>query len=257
VGAIAEGQLDQVRALLRRANLHDHIVEALGVRIVRGEFSENAVLPTEPALAAELGVGRNALREAIKVLASKGLVEVRPKTGTRVLARERWNLLDRSVLGWMTQSGQQLQHALGLVEFRLIFEPKASYLAALRATQGERAAILSTCDDLEGSLGKPLDMMSEIDLRFHRAILRASHNDILFHLGSLIESLMKIQVVATSQDQAELAVGVQQHRDLANAIAAGDAAAAEEASRALVMSPYVKLSESFGTSRDLMLRSNN
>jgi GntR family transcriptional regulator, galactonate operon transcriptional repressor len=254
VGAIAEGQLDHVRALLRRANLHDHIVDALGARIVRGEFGENAVLPNEPAFASELGIGRNALREAIKVLISKGLVEVRPKTGTRILPRERWNLLDRSVLGWMVESGQQMQHALGVVEFRLIFEPKASYLAAIRATQEERAAILSTCDDLESSLGKPLDVMSEIDLRFHRAILRASHNDILVHLGSLIESLMKIQVVATSQDQTELAAGLHQHRDLANAIAAGEPNAAEQASRMLVMSPYRKLREALGVSGDLMLR---
>jgi GntR family galactonate operon transcriptional repressor len=254
VGAIAEGQLDEVRALLRRANLHDHIVDALGARIVRGEFGESAVLPNEPALASELGVGRNALREAIKVLVSKGLVEVRPKTGTRVLARERWNLLDRSVLGWMIQSGQQMQHALGLVEFRLIFEPKASYLAALRATEEERAAILATCDDLEASLRKPLDAMSEIDLRFHRAILRASHNDILVHLGSLIESLMKIQVVATSEDEVELAAGVQQHRDLAEAIAARDADAAEQASRVLVMQPYRQLRDRAGASSDLMLK---
>jgi GntR family galactonate operon transcriptional repressor len=254
VGAIAAGQLDQVRALLRRANLHDHIVDALGARIVRGEFRENAVLPNEPALAAELGVGRNALREAVKVLVSKGLVEVRPKTGTRVLARERWNLLDREVLGWMTRSGQQKKHALGLVEFRLIFEPKASYLAAIRATNEEREAILSTCEDLEASIGKPLDLMSEIDLRFHRAILRASHNDVLVHLGSLIEALMKIQVVSTSQDRAELAAGVQKHRDLAKAIAEGNARAAEAASRVLVMSPYRKLSDSLGMSKEHLLR---
>jgi GntR family transcriptional regulator, galactonate operon transcriptional repressor len=254
VGAIAEGQLDHVRALLRRANLHDHIVEALGARIVSGEFDENSILPNEAALASELGVGRNALREAVKVLVSKGLVEVRPKTGTRVLSRARWNLLDRSVLGWMIESGQQMQHALGLVEFRLIFEPKASYLAALRATEDERATISSMCNDLEASVGKPLEVMSEVDLRFHRAILRASHNDILVHLGSLIESLMKIQVVATSQDQEELAAGVKQHRALASAIAAGDADAAEHASRVLLMSPYARLSESFGTPRHLMLR---
>jgi DNA-binding FadR family transcriptional regulator len=253
VGAIAAGQLDQVRALLRRANLHDHIVDALGARIVRGEFRENTVLPNEPTLATELGVGRNALREAVKVLVSKGLVEVRPKTGTRVLARDRWNLLDREVLGWMIRSGQQVQHAMGLVEFRLIFEPKASYLAAIRATNEEREAILSTCEDLEACIGKPLNLMSEIDLRFHRTILRASHNDILVHLGSLIEALMKIQVVSTSQDQAELAAGVQKHRDLANAIARGDATAAETASWVLVMAPYRQLSDSLGMSKEFLL----
>ena len=254
MGVIADGQIDSVRALLRRANLHDHIVDALGARIVQGDFGADAVLPNEPALAAELGVGRNALREAVKVLVSKGLVEVRPKTGTRVLARERWNLLDREVLGWMVRSGQQLQHALGLVEFRLIFEPKASFLAALRATDEERETIVSTAETLFRCLGGPLEVMSEVDLRFHRVILRASHNDILVHLGSLIEALMKIQVVATSQDHAELSVGVQQHRDLAKAIANGDALEAEKASRLLVMSPYRRLSENLGTSAALMLR---
>jgi GntR family galactonate operon transcriptional repressor len=99
VGAIADTQLQSVRASLRRANLHDHIVDALGVRIIRGDFGEHAILPNELTLAAELGVGRNALREAIKVLVSKGLVEVRQKTGTRVLPRDQWNLLDREVLG--------------------------------------------------------------------------------------------------------------------------------------------------------------
>ena len=254
MGAIADTQLQSVRASLRRANLHDHIVDALGVRIIRGDFGEHAVLPNELTLASELGVGRNALREAIKVLVRKGLVEVRQKTGTRVLPRDRWNLLDREVLGWMTQSGQQVYHAMGLVEFRFIFEPKASYLAAIRATKEERDAILSTCEDLQACIGKPLDLMSEIDLRFHRAILRASHNDVLIHLGSLIESLMKIQVVTTSQDQADLVVGMQQHRDLANAIVKGDAPAAEQASRQLVLAPYESLTNTMGMPKDLRLK---
>jgi GntR family galactonate operon transcriptional repressor len=239
---------------MRRANLHDHIVDALGVRIIRGDFGEGAVLPNEATLAAELGVSRNALREAIKVLVSKGLVEVRQKTGTKVLAREEWKLLDREVLGWVTQSGQELHHAMGLVEFRLIFEPKASYLAAIRASEDELKAILSACEDLEACIGKPLDVMSEIDLRFHRAILRASHNDVLINLGSLVALLMKIQVVTTSQDQAELEVGVQQHRDLANAIVKGDAMAAERASQLLVLAPYKRLSDTIGLPENLRLK---
>ena len=187
---------------MRRANLHDHIVDALGVRVIRGDFGEGAVLPNEPTLAAELGVGRNALREAIKVLVSKGLVEVRQKTGTQ----------DPSPRGMepARQGGAGLDDPIGpgrcitrwgLVEFRLIFEPKASYLAAIRATEDELKAISSACDDLEACIGKPLDLMSDIDLRFHQAILRASHNDVLMHLGSLVASLMKIQVVTTSENE--------------------------------------------------------
>jgi DNA-binding FadR family transcriptional regulator len=238
---------------MRRANLHDHIVEALGARIVRGDFGDGAVLPNEPTLAAELGVSRNALREAVKVLVSKGLVEVRQKTGTKVLPREHWNLLDKEVLGWMTQSGQALGHAMGLVEFRLIFEPKASYLAAMRATKEERQVIQAECRLLEACVGGPLGPMSEVDLRFHRAILRASHNDVLIHLGSLVASLTKIQVVATSQDVAELEAGVRQHRDLADAIARGDAEAAEQISIELVLAPYHRLADTTGLAKRLRL----
>jgi DNA-binding FadR family transcriptional regulator len=239
---------------MRRANLHDHIVDALGMRIVRGDFADGAVLPNEPTLASELGVSRNALREAVKVLVSKGLVEVRQKTGTKVLPREHWNLLDKEVLGWMTQSGQALGHAMGLVEFRLIFEPKASYLAAMRATQEERQLIQAECRALEACIGGPLDDMSEVDLRFHRAILRASHNDVLIHLGSLVASLTKIQVVATSQNRAELEAGVRQHRDLADAIARGDASAAEQISIELVLSPYHRLADTTGLADRLRLK---
>ena len=72
---------------IRRRTLPDMVVEQLGQRIVRGDFTRRGGLPTEPQLSAELGISRNVLREAIKVLASKGLLEVRPKTGTRVRAR--------------------------------------------------------------------------------------------------------------------------------------------------------------------------
>lgn len=246
--------LNSLRASMRRANLHDHIVDALGVRIVRGDFPGGEVLPNEATLAAELGVSRNALREAIKVLERKGLVEVRTKTGTRVLPREEWSLLDKDVLEWVNESGQELQHAMGLVEFRLIFEPKASYLAALRATDAEVQIILAACADLEACVGKPLSVMSEMDLIFHQAIIRASHNDVLMHLGSLIVALMKIQVVATSWDQKALERGLKQHRALAEAIAQRDAAKAMQISHELVLAPYNFLANSNGIATQLRLK---
>ncbi|MEO7567611.1 MAG: FadR/GntR family transcriptional regulator [Aestuariivirga sp.] len=246
--------LNSLRASMRRANLHDHIVDALGVRIVSGKFPQDEVLPNEATLASELGVSRNALREAIKVLERKGLVEVRTKTGTRVLPRGEWSLLDKDVLGWVNESGQELQHAMGLVEFRLIFEPKASYLAALRATDAELKMILSTCDDLEACVGKSLLVMSEMDLIFHRAILQASHNDVLMHLGSLIVALMKIQVVATSWDQKALVRGLKQHRALAEAIAKREAAKAMQISHELVLAPYNFLANSNGVATKFRLK---
>src|SRR5262245_8606659 len=87
-------------ASFRRKNVHEQVVDELGTRIVQGSYPGDGALPTEPVLATELGISRNALREAIKVLAGKGMVEVRPKTGMRIRPRNQWNLLDRDVLAW-------------------------------------------------------------------------------------------------------------------------------------------------------------
>lgn len=99
-----ETQRSHGSARIRRRGLHDQVVDELGLRIVRDEFGNEGLLPTEPKLGAELGVSRNALREAIKVLVGKGLLEVRHKTGMRVRPKSEWNLLDRSVLDWQASS---------------------------------------------------------------------------------------------------------------------------------------------------------
>src|SRR5258707_1526950 len=77
-------------------SLHGRIVHAIGRRIVSGDLRPGDLLPSEP----ELGASRTVVREVVKVLSAKGLVESRPKTGTRVRPRETWNLLDPDVLAW-------------------------------------------------------------------------------------------------------------------------------------------------------------
>src|SRR5205809_7637640 len=96
---------------IKRRTLPEQVVDELGQRIVRGDFTHRGGLPTEPELSAELGISRNVLREAIKVLTSKGLLEVRPKTGTRVLSQESWNILDPAVVEWFSLDGSDLQNA--------------------------------------------------------------------------------------------------------------------------------------------------
>jgi GntR family galactonate operon transcriptional repressor len=222
---------------LPRASLHDRIVEELGRRIVAGEYGPEALLPTEGKLAGELGVSRNALREAVKVLISKGLVEVRPKTGTRIRSSTEWNLLDRDVLAWHADSTLHLTHAFELVEFRMIVEPRAAYLAARRATPAEIAAIDHACAELESCVTQS-ERIAECDIVFHRSIHSASHNAILNHLGSLTASLMRIQVRMTTEAQGSFESGLPLHRDLTEAIRQRDAVRAEHVSRLLVQMPY-------------------
>ena len=225
-------------AVRRERNAHERIVALLGTRIVRGDFE--AGLPVEADLAAQLGIGRNVLREAVKVLASKGLVDVRRRSGTKVLPRPRWNLLDPEVLAWLDEDGHRLEHAFDLVEFRLIVEPKAGYLAARRADALERSAIEAALSDLEGCVGHP-DRVAGCDLIFHRSILAAAHNAVLTHLGSLLASLMQVQVTTTTDHVGAFERGLPLHRELTRAIVAGKANLAEETSRRLVLQPYADL----------------
>jgi DNA-binding FadR family transcriptional regulator len=226
---------------LARRSLHDQIVDQIGRRIVKGEYS-SGMLPTEPLLAANLGVSRNALREAVKVLVSKGMVEVRPKTGMRILPEARWNLLDRDVLAWHAHSERRLTRAFELVEFRLIVEPIAAHLAAKRATHEEIAAIDTACTWLEACVGKPL-MIPEVDITFHHSIHEASHNAILSQMASLTSSLMQIQVLMTTQKPGSFEAGLPLHREVTEAIKARDAVRAEDAARRLAQMPYDDLAQ--------------
>ena len=76
------------------------VVETLGRRVAARHYREGEVLPVEQELASSLGVGRNALREAVKMLSSKGLIVTGPRSGTRVRPRSDWNMLDPDVLSW-------------------------------------------------------------------------------------------------------------------------------------------------------------
>ncbi|MFO1056047.1 MAG: FadR/GntR family transcriptional regulator [Dongiaceae bacterium] len=229
-------------ALFPLRRLHDQVVDELGQRIVRHEFGDEGTLPTEPELGAELGVSRGALREAVKVLVGKGLLEVRPKTGMRVRPRSQWNLLDPSVLAWQASGRLRLRHAFSLVEFRLIVEPRASGLAAKRATRAECKAILEACAQLEACVDDP-PSIAATDIAFHGLIHQASHNDLLVHLGRLVGSLMSIQVEMTTEDLEAFRRGLPHHRRLAEAIAGRDAREAEAISTALVQMPYDDLAE--------------
>src|SRR5438445_11294048 len=120
-----------------RGGLHGQIVHAIGRQILSGEIQPGEVLPLRSGPPAS----RTVVREAIKVLAAKGLVESRPKTGTRVRRRDDWNLLDPDVLAWL-QNGDVSEELLRkLTEVRRIVEPAAAELAAARAGAREIAAM--------------------------------------------------------------------------------------------------------------------
>ncbi len=225
---------------IKRRTLPEQVVDELGQRIVRGDFARSGGLPTEPELSAELGISRNVLREAIKVLASKGMIDVRPKVGMRIRTPDDWNMLDPDVLSWFSIDGSQLRNAHDFVEFRRIIEPKASYLAALRATEAEISGIKAAFDALYACIGQT-EKVPAADIVFHRSIYSASHNVVLQHLGLLITPLMQTQVVMTTDAPGSFEKGLPLHRKVTDAIARRDPKRAETYSRLLVNMPYQDL----------------
>src|SRR3989442_812151 len=124
-----------------RQGLHGALVHEIGVRILSGEIEPGEALPTEDELTGDVAASRTVLREAVKVLAAKRLVQSRPKTGTRVRPRSEWNLIDPDVLAWQLEAGPTREFFEDALELRQLIEPAAARLAAHRATDEEIVAL--------------------------------------------------------------------------------------------------------------------
>lgn len=213
--------------------LHAQVVQRLGSRIVQNEAAPGRVLPDEEALGAEFGVSRTVLREAIKVLAAKGLVETRPKTGTRVRPQVEWNLLDPDILRWRYEAGPDEPFLRDLTEVRHIVEPPAAALAALRATRDEIGAIEAWYHAMEAGLDD-IAAFIDADMGFHEAILAACHNDLLQQMGRAGGLSLRFSRTLTVTVPGGPAESMPMHHAIFDAIRDRDPAAAEERMRALL-----------------------
>lgn len=168
------------------ARVHASLANEIGQRIVRGDYPPGTILPNEAKWSETFGASRSVVREAIKMLMAKGLLSSRPKVGSRVEPRERWNLLDRDVLGWYAMAPDREGFLRTVQEFRHLIEPEATALAALRRSDEQMADISAACREMREATS--LSSRTRADTRFHLAVLRASGNDLLVPLGVLIES---------------------------------------------------------------------
>jgi DNA-binding FadR family transcriptional regulator len=216
--------------------IHGRVVELLGRRIVSGEFPDGSQLPNEAELAAQLEVSRGGIREAVKALAAKGLVEPRPRLGTRVLPRHSWNLMDREVIGWHGENAAP-GFLEDLLELRLMVEPNAARLAAERATHAEVAALETAYAGMaEHAPGLPeaKDAFVQADLTFHLTLLRATDNQLIEQLGRLLETSLHHGLEASSQAPGGVAATLPLHHAVLTAVRAHRPAAAHRAMRRLI-----------------------
>jgi len=206
--------------------LHGQTVERIAQRILSGHLAEGATLDL-PALEAELAVSRTALREALKVLSAKGLVGARQKRGTFVRPREAWNLLDSDVMRWQFAAPEATwTRFLGdLAEVRTLLEPPAARLAATRCDDDDLAELDAALSDMD-SAGDP-EAAVAADLRFHRALLAGTHNELLGRLEVVIERALAERDRLVHGGSAPDPVPT--HRAVLDAIRAGDPDAAQAA----------------------------
>lgn len=167
------------------------------------------------------GVSRTVLREAVRTLTSKGLVESRPKVGTRVRPRHAWNLLDADLLDWYSQVAPPLAFALKLQEMREMVEPYAAELAARAHT----AATLSALERAHSAMvdARNVDEWVRADLRFHLGILEACSNELLMPLGPVIERTLEAQLLLNAKRADVFNVSLVEHTAVFDAIRTRDA----------------------------------
>lgn len=216
--------------------LHGKVTRALALQVLEAarELRE-LTFPNEANLCVQLGVSRTILREAIKVLADKGMVEVRQRSGTKAKPRASWNQLDPDILGWWAESKPDARFLRELCEVRLAIEPTASGFAAVRASEDEVKAI-GHCLDLREAKLKASHLQQAIDLGldFHSAVIAASHNPLLEQLNRAIRKPLRIALAYTTGLHTSDLVDIVAHRDLFEAIRRRDAMKARKAGEKIV-----------------------
>lgn len=211
--------------------VHGQIVETIARLIFTGAYPPGATIDVVE-LQGRLGVSATALREALKVLAAKGLLAARPKIGTFVRPHADWNLLDGDVIRWKFAAGPDRAFLDDLHEIRSIVEPVVAGLAARRRGDQDLAALEGALDRMVQARGTTA-AATAADLEFHRALLVASGNELLARLDVVMGAGLagRDELVHGTPGSTD---PVQSHRAVLDAITAKDEGIAEAAMRDLL-----------------------
>ena len=228
-------------------NLHSQVLWQLGVAIVGGTYGEGEILPSDTELLQRFAVSRTVLREALKTLAAKGMIEARARVGTRVLPRKRWNLFDADVLAWHFETGPDIVFLRSLAEIRIGVEVESAALAAERRSEEQARALLACADRLAEA--RSAEEFARIDLEFHRTVAEASGNPFMASISALVELALTAVFTISSPmaDDGDMLTTVNAHRRIAEAIHKRQANDAREAMKAVI-------TEGFGRAASRMER---
>ena len=222
-----------VRKTSKALRLHGTIARDLGIAIVSGRYKPGDLLGGEIASSEILEVSRTAYREAIRILAAKGLVVSKPKIGTKVNAKSNWHILDPDVLEWAFETEPDFDMLNSLFELRDVVETAAAGYAALRRSDAQLKTMQQALDRMERyTLGT--EAGRQADTEFHATLMQATGNPFII---SLIDGFSAAIVTTTMYKQREHPLRrdpIPDHLHVFEAIADKDPARAQRAMSELI-----------------------
>lgn len=212
----------------------DRLTETFGKQIVQGAYLPSTALPSEAELCERFDTSRNVMREVIKVLSTKKLIDAQRHRGLFVMPQEQWNYLDADVLEWALEKGTNPALIKSLIEVRSLIEPTISRWAAERATAVDLVAIEASFNEMAANMTN-IHVFQEADIRFHKAILDATHNMVIQQLSDAVSALQRAIFDYTFLSGMEhMQLTIREHQDLFEAIRRKNPQAAEDASYKMV-----------------------
>jgi DNA-binding FadR family transcriptional regulator len=215
-----------------------------------GRYEVGASLPPEPVLCEEFGVSRTVVREAIKSLVAKGLLVTGPKLGTRVLPDEHWNWFDPEVIAWQAQAGLSSEFVRDLQELRLVVEPAAVRMAAVKATPQDILRLEQAYSGMKAAVEDGGDYVTH-DLRFHQGLLQASHNRMLMQMGRALSALLRMSFEISTRIMNGPRDSLPLHRAVLDAVIAHAPVKAERALMVLITAANDDIDHVLSTRRRL------
>ena len=210
-------------AIGRDARLSDKVTAAILESIAANRLRPGDSLPTERELGEQFGVSRTVIREAVRALSAKGMLEVKGGSGVRIVA-----VNEETVRESMRHFVKGSAMDYGKVdEVRRVLEVAAAGLAAERATAEDIARISETIEQMDGSCDD-IESTVQFDIAFHRALAASTHNELFLVLhDSMGEMLLEVRRRNLSRGADRRRLVVEMHRRIRDAVAAHDAEARE------------------------------
>lgn len=213
---------------IKRPSVVEEIIESFKQALIHGELRPGQRLPSEAELAQQLGVGRTALREAMKMLEALGVVNIQQGDGTHIVDEPSPSLLNPLVFAIMLEAGMGAE----LLELRSLVQVGYCQLAAQKATPEDLERVAEAAQAWESyarRTDRDVDRLTELDLDFHYAILYATHSPLVIKIGRTVEELFFASIRSTVSKIEGLEWGIEGHRHILQAIRDGDPEAVRQA----------------------------